>query len=338
MIECSGRVLCGGEERVTGRLWRVGESSNCLADTAKILLWDGLSDITSTLNDTVVGVVLLGGALENVTLPKAEVPVFVPFEGEGSDTAFAGEKIAILDCGRKKLCIDPDIDVIKSFFDRFSSVDKKRVPVLCTDSERVGEGFDGVVVTADGDEDTVYERVCDIADTNTGAAIVAQISCGEGLYERIKGVMRAAVWGRVWLLCQVRTPEEAESLFEAVGAAVHELENEGREFNGFIPKGISIETPIMLLSEPPRGLDFYAVNCNKLLFGFTATENTDRSADRVFECILRYIGKSDIKKTALRAHGAVAAYAVEYFKGKTEIDRIYTDRETAIGKIQNIIN
>lgn len=332
MIECSGRVLVGEGERVTGRLRRVGETGAQRSDTAKILLWDGASDITEMLNETAVGIVIVSSDGRDVKLPEdmlCKLPVFRLSEQQNETELLLEDKIAILDCQRQKLCVDPDIDVIKSYFERIAALPESKTAWLCTDSHTVVDGCDGIVVRVDGDEESVYDFLCDIADRNTGVRIVAQTEYDSGVLERIRGVLRAAVWGRISLLCRANTPEETESFFSLTHTAFCALESEGREFNGFIPKGLRIDTPIMLLSPPNRYADIFVMDCNALLRRFTATENIDGAAKDVFSYISRFVRQATDVKTALCVQGAVAPYAVGYFKDTRQLSEIYTDRATA---------
>lgn len=332
MIECSGRVLVGAEERVTGRLRWSGDIVTDRSDTAKILLWDGISDITEMLNETAVGIVIVGVDDREVKLPDGmlcRLPVFMLSEYQNEVEHILSDKIAILDCHRQKLCVDPDIEVIKSYFGRLSALPESKTPWLCTDSHTVVDGCDGIVVRVDGDEEEVYDFLCDIADRNTGARIVAQTEYDIGTLDRIRGVLRAAVWGRISLLCRANTPDEIEHFFSMTHTAFCSLESEGREFNGFIPKGIRVDTPIMLLSPPNRFSDIFVMDCNALLRRFTASEEIGCAAKEVFSYISRFIRQAGDVKTVLCVNGNIAPYAVGYFKDTRQLDEIYTDKTTA---------
>ena len=327
MIECSGKVLSGVGERVTGRLRRVAEMRADRSREAKILLWDGASDISEALNDTAVGVVVMGA--ECRLAGGCGLPIFRLADDMCDTELLLADKIAILDCQRQKLCVDPDIDVIKRYFGRLAALPESKIPWICTDSYDIAGGCDGVLVRVRGDEEEVYDLLCNIADRNTGARIVAQTAFDGDVVRRIRGVLRAAVWGRISLICQVNTPDEAQQFFSLTHTAFCALESEGREFNGFIPKGIRVDTPITLLSAPNRYSDIFVLDCNSLLKRFTASENTDNASRQVLSYISEFIRQVGDAKVSLCVHGDVAPYTLEHFKGEGQLNEVYTDMRTA---------
>ena len=329
MIERSGKVIFGAGARVTGRLWRADGAQRAASDMAKILVWDGMSSICPPSDGTAVGVVVTAGAECVPDGSFGELPVLCLYEDAQTAQELLLDKIAILDCQRGRLCVDPDIDVIKSYFEKVSLNEEDKTPWICTDSTSAA-GCDGVMVRVGGGEDDVYEALCDVADKNTGARIIAQTEYGDGMTDRIRGIYRAAVWGRISMLCRARTPKEAEDFFSLTHSAFCALEKQAREFNGFIPRGILIDTPIMILSVPNRFADFFVVDCNSLTERFCAADASSEISRSVFAYVSEYINRSSDAQTSLLCHGETASCAVQYFKAARQLSEIYTDRKTRV--------
>ena len=328
MIERSGKVIFGEGARVTGRLWRADREQKDNSDVAKILVWDGISKLRMPPDETAVGIVMLREAEGVPREASEEIPTLCLYDCEEAAEELLSDKIAILDCQRGRLCVDPDVDVIRGYFEGISVGAAKKLLWICTDGTVTVDGSDGVRIKVVGDEDEAYELLCDVADKNTGARIIAEIEYGEGALECIKGIYRAAVWGRISLLCRVRTPEEAENFFSLTHSAFCTLEKQGREFNGFISKGLAVYTPIMLLTEPSRFADFFVIDCNSLLERFGAGYTSRSSVSVVFDCILNYIERREDIKISLECYGETARRAAEYFGSAQRLTEIYSDKDT----------
>lgn len=328
MVERSGKVIFGNRACVTGRLWRADSAEIDTSDMAKILVWDGNSSLRTTLDGATVGIVALTG-VEHVSKEfLCDLPTICLSDCDKNTESLPMGKIAILDCHRGRLCIDPNVDAIKNYFQSADVIKKYKAPWICTDSTLSVTDCDGIRVSVFGNEDDVYEFLCDVADKNTGARIIAQTEFGDSILDRIKGIYRAAVWGRISMLCHTRTPNEADGFFSATHSAFCALENSGREFNGFIPRGILVTTPIMILSGPNRFADFFVVDCNALIKGFCRTDTLDNTLETVFSYVSAYMKCAKNVKTSMCCYGETARHAVEYFKSTRQLSEIYTDKKT----------
>jgi len=182
---------------------------------------------------------------------------------------------------------------------------------------RVGETV-GCIVGKELDmlcsEDSAYEYFCDIADRFIGTPITAVArfspSCSEGVAlfrSRIRAIYRASVWGQFSLLCTgIATPSELKSCADILKEVFCELESEGREFNGFIEKGVSVDTPMILykLTECPRFdlLCFDIERLHRLCTGKSGTSYSYRELFVHIEKICQEIEKCEIaiKATSLK--------------------------------------
>lgn len=105
---------------------------------------------------------------------------------------------------------------------------------------------------------------------------------------QIKAIFRAAVYGDVSLLFgDIFTENDAEVAKQCAQSAFRSLLENEREFNGFIPKGIFIDTPLALLSElPEQGFDFFCLDEKRLTSLFTGgIDAQEKEASRLWKCI-----------------------------------------------------
>ncbi len=112
------------------------------------------------------------------------------------------------------------------------------------------------------DEEEFYEKLCKLAEEDPERKLLVRVRSEA----EIKAAYRAAVYGNFSLLFgEIFTNEEAENAKENANRAFCELIEEKHEFNGFIPKGILIDTPLALFSKiSPQSFDFFCYDTEKL--------------------------------------------------------------------------
>ena len=160
-------------------------------------------------------------------------------------------------------------------------------------------------------EERAYEYFCDIADTLIGAPIAA-VARFEAPHpersslfrSRIRAIYRASVWGQFSLLCEgISTPDELTECSSILKEVFCELEGEGREFNGFIEKGICIDTPMILYNTPhhPR-FDFFCFDFKKLLYLCTGIRDSTVGANALASYIIKICASSREREIAIKAY------------------------------------
>ena len=282
MIEYSGKRMTSALDSVTGRLLNVRFLSSHYANGAAILIWDGSCELNAEILGSAVGMVLpdfLDSEKTRVALSLAELchlpTLRISASLLGVDSC-APTDIAILAPAEGKLFVNPDVEAISGYLYSHPRAARKKPSILSTQVPSP-EGCDGLVIQESehiADEESAYEYFCEIADKNTGVKLVTEISLGESkeIFEaQVRALYRAGVWGRFSLLCtQIKTPARALECASLMRSAFCSLEREHREFNGFIPKGICIDTPLLLL-EPPRRriLDYFCLDINALRDSFS---------------------------------------------------------------------
>lgn len=111
-------------------------------------------------------------------------------------------------------------------------------------------------------EEALYRTLRALAEEDTEQRLYVVIRS----VEEIKATYRAAVYGEISLLFgDVFTSKDAEKAKSDANLAFRELLEESHEFNGFLPKGILIDTPLALLAKlPSEGFDFFCYDAERL--------------------------------------------------------------------------
>ena len=349
MLEYSGRALFVTEGAEVGRLCLL---KNCADPSCKprILIVSEGQDVSAEDMRGVVGLVFLYESTENACVYAEQLshavrlPAIVLFEGEARELCADG-RIAILDSVRHKLYVDPDIDTVNSYFLGDHPGKRAKVKLLkrADPNERVTElppQFEGIVLgippSAYGNEQMIYELLCDTADTLTGARIVATVPFDTdrtALTGAVRAIYRASVWGRFSLLCSnIRSLEDAEKFIYTIKEALCQLEGEGRELNACIAKGAVIDTPLMLIEEKITGyFDFLCADFQRLRFFLTADPSANAGEEQTARLIGSFLGSKS--RLALIDLGDMSRETLEILFSIRSLTEIY-----AKGSDQSVIN
>lgn len=181
-------------------------------------------------------------------------------------------------------------------------------------------------------EDAAYEYFCDIADRFIGVPIAAIARFDQSSEEgyalfrtRIRAIYRASVWGQFSLLCEgISTPDELEKCADILKEVFCELESEGREFNGFIEKGVCTDTPMTLynLNEHLR-FDFICFDLQKLRRLCTGTSGLRRGESELISHVSRICQRLDKCEIAIKASGAEEAKRAVKLLESIRINKIF---------------
>lgn len=187
------------------------------------------------------------------------------------------KKIAILDSKTATLIVDPDIDTL----DRYSRKLRTRtddllfpfpalfpnclyaIPLHNTRAH-ASQNEARIMLPSSRlqsaqSEEEWFEKYCDFAENARGNSIHAVLSVGdltsfepaEPFHTRLRALLRAAVYGSFSVFFEgVATYEAVERVREHVSKTCEELESEGREYNRHIPKGIIVDSPLLLSALP----------------------------------------------------------------------------------------
>ena len=211
--------------------------------------------------------------------------------------------------------------------------EKNRIPASCRElyGETVGYtvGEDVGILCS---EDEAYERLCEVADASVGMPITAVLrfdgAPGEReqtFRSRVRAVYRASVWGQFSLLCAgAAIPEHVHSISEALRDAFCELEIEGREFNGFIKKGILIDTPLLLYRFPLHAkFDFLCIDPERICTMCTGKDLRADCSSEIITDITNLLCTDPSAEAALRISSDARISEICKALPEIKIDRLY---------------
>ena len=218
------------------------------------------------------------------------VPCMVLDEGE-VHYAVCKNKIALMDSERGILALDPSLDTIEFYSSR-----KKRGEIQSFDCA-VGRILDSPAIEKSGTRNFEYyfvpsailgedsvENTIAIWETLCPELLVIDISVprsGEGeereFCERIESAFKAALYGSFAIsLSGFDCESELAYAMRLLHKTYCMLEAEGREFNGYLPRGVMISSPLWLMSASPvTNPDFLILDLDSLLpslFSLSAEE------------------------------------------------------------------
>ena len=330
MIECVGRMIGGTGERITGRICLACDVGTEEQRTAKIMIYDGRTDPGELADGSTVGIMALGDdSADAVLRAECGIPLLVVDERYTEILPYMLHRIAILDCPGQRIYVDPSIDVINRYFGSLAALPPKRIPVLGMGAPF--DGSEGMVTSAVGDEESVFDGLCELTERYAGSRIVVKMDMGDRMTEQMRGVLRAAVWGRISVVCDAMTPVVSDRYMEISHRAYYSLEKEGREFNGFIPKGIWVSTPMLLTSEPNRYADFFVLDTSALIDRFAGTDCDETAAARVMEHMADFALRTRDRRASLYASGRYSKPCAEYMCARNAVKEIYADMEALSG-------
>ena len=269
-------------EAVTGKLLAAKGLLVPPSDGATILVWYGDCELSAELLSGAVGLVFPDCIDESQSRSVSHLAELcrIPTLRVGDPVSFARSaplcEVAILVPTQGKLFVNPDVETVRAYLCTHPRSIKKRISVLST--ARSIEGADGVFAEISPSlfetEDSAYDYFCELADENTGAKIAVSIpfeSNSERFSATVAALYRAGVWGRFSLVCSsIDTPARAKECAAVLRSVFCRLDATDREFNGFIPKGICIDTPLLLLQAPTRRApDFLCIDVDTLCKSFS---------------------------------------------------------------------
>ncbi len=206
-------------------------------------------------------------------------------------------RIALLDTLSETLFVSPDITTVNRYTPLLSSSkddrcdsdptlpDGRMIKVMphMTAPPILGSRWQGCLLDIapfsfreDDLEELLFESYRDAAERNLGHSLAVLIDSDIHLTDRLRALMRASVFGELSLLLRgVLTESELICALDVFCRAFCELEIDGREFNGYLPRGLLIDTPYMLKKASELGgvdiLVYDAESLARLFCGYRKT-------------------------------------------------------------------
>lgn len=282
--KCEGEpIFCSP---VVGRLVFEKNMDSFYGDGALLRVTRRVSDEHIHDDPRTVGIVIVGDEKAgSVSLPSIKV-ADLPEEYMG--------RIALLDpcCGR--LFISPDISTLNRYLPRFFQRQQEKLPtfilrdgkklslsVVRSEDDMGDEGDSLIQLDVKGEnEEELYLRCSDITENAVGRRVTFMISAKDTSVSALRALMRGAVWGELsLLLCGILSEDELTDIMRKYCHAFCDLESDGREFNGYIPRGLCIDSPYLLsLSHSLRGVDFFIFDAEHLTALFCDRNSAPPSA------------------------------------------------------------
>ncbi len=216
------------------------------------------------------GVVISAGAASSALisfLSKTGIPYLIikePFSEE-----YAG-KVALLDTERDLLIIDPCIDTLNDYAQQKKTLGRAAELLAAERGMIVGKKRGGALITPEGDGD-IYDFLVSAAERFCPRPITVSLkvpaaSSEEIFCDRAEALMRAAVYGNFSLCLEgYRGADDISSALSLLGRVFCSLSKEGREFNGYLRRGILIDAPLWLSSPSPLAKsDFICYDLDRL--------------------------------------------------------------------------
>lgn len=278
------RVILGKSEKrfcfcapVVGRLISYKNTKSFFGKEALLTVVYGRPDDADACvfdDPRTVGIVFVSdtdGAVSEPSLPSISV-YELPAEYDG--------RIALLDPEGDRLFISPDISTVNRYLPRlFKGTGDSLPSFILRDGKKLslsvisnGDGIDTdrdslipLPLTEDAEE--LYLRSAEIVEGAVGRSVTFLLSNDEASVSAIGSVMRSAVWGDLSvLLCGILTEAELTHFLQKFCHAFCELETDRREFNGYICRGLCIDSPYLLsVADRLYGMDFFVFDAEALV-------------------------------------------------------------------------
>ncbi len=264
---------------VVGRLIPAEQMNSLSGNEAFLAVIRNSKDADISYDTRIVGVVDISDAGREAAsplCPTIKLPS-LPEDCRG--------RIALLDTVSETLFVSPDIYTVNKYTRQLTSKDERHheLDLTLPDGKRIkiikradkaskinskGQGFLFCPPKAMGDmsEDSLYESYRDAAERAMGLPVTVLAPADEQLSDRLKAILRGAVFGDLSLLfCGILTETELLCTLESFCRAFCELETEGREFNGYLSRGLLVDTPYLFSCSSELGsVDFIAYDAERL--------------------------------------------------------------------------
>lgn len=270
-----GTFICAPSRPIAGRIFFEGLSPSHRIGEAT--LWVGTSPPAALPADT-VGLILIGNTSRGADALSLPLPVFhLPSLPEDSHGC-----VALLDPESSTLSVRPDLPSIGNCSERMRSeptrepFETRTLPRLSATEISPFSECDGLLI--DANAMSLWEEC--FTDSEP-FSLTLLTDANEATETAIKQLYTFGILGSPSLLLRgIRTPAEWQRALRLCYRCLGDLWRDGREFNGYLPRGLMIDTPMALYREHRFwGCDFLCVDYDLLASRYAGTEGpADREA------------------------------------------------------------
>ncbi len=276
-----GRVAVGGRGTVIGRINFFDEG---YTEGSVLCVYGGerIDRLALKLRPPIAIIVVCCEDGESIgELCALGVPCMV-VDGEEPLGKSCKNKVALLDTERGVLTLDPSIDTLNFYSDEKNKRATSSFPCNVGHSPKSiknglrGLGYEHFLVSSEliADGGSFFENAVALWEERCPELLTIEMSAPDSressmhrFSEQVEELFRAALYGSFALAVSDFTCEEELSrALRLLHKAFCVLEAEGREFNGYIPRGLVFSSPLWLsLPCPVTNPDFIIFDLDKLL-------------------------------------------------------------------------
>lgn len=205
-------------------------------------------------------------------LTSAHIPYLILNDIRTLDRAHSG-KLALVDTKNGLLIIDPQLDTLNSYPQSAKLSELNETPLSpYLLKEKNGKGL---LLNAEGAQKhgELFDLLTELAESPHAPPVTVELKLPKNGQERetfsesVEAIFRAAIYGSFSLL--LSSYSSSADISAALGC-MHEvfcsLEESGREFNGYIKKGLIIDSPLWLMRQSPmKKPDIICLDLEQLL-------------------------------------------------------------------------
>ncbi len=238
-------------------------------------------------------------------------------------------RVALLDTKRNLLIVNPQLQTLNAYSEEGLSQNKnvELVPYRGLSCRLSSSGAAMLIAEPDAlPRSELFDSLCELAEANRARALIAELCIPrdekqyESFCEYTEAIFRAAVYGHFSLmLCGGVTDSQIACALSALHRVFCRLEEDGREFNGYLKKGLVIDAPLCLLCPcPMENPDLLCFDLDRLLcrlFGCELKDITEEHTASLEHILKNHFNKPNhhcklyVKTSLSKDSSAVKAFA-----------------------------
>ena len=278
------RVAIGRSDAIIGKISFFNDGST----DGSILCVRGEEEceLSQLLLSPPAAVVILGGEQSRSIglFCSIGVPCIILDEDEEIGNDYKN-RVALIDTERQIIIFDPSIETLNFYSNNFKS--EKELSRLGCDLGAIIEELPEVEFSSEikknerflidprlfCEREDFFDFALSFWESLSPELVIFELSLGEGeseeklFSETVEDLFMASLYGGFAVsVCNASCESDILRAQRAMHKAFCLLEAEGREFNGYIPRGITVSAPIRLMSElPVSSFDFVILDIDRLL-------------------------------------------------------------------------